>query len=144
MVVDAPRTRAPEPGSIFAPSIRATTFGIVILITMIAFEAMAVAPALPTAARDLHGVGAYGWAFTAFLLGNVIGMVVSGQHSDVHGPRLPLLGGMATFVGGLVVAGSATTMAQLVGARGLQGFGGGMLITAAYVLIGETYPEALR
>lgn len=134
----------PEPASIFAPSMRATTFGLLTLITMIAFEAMAVAPALPTAARDLHGIGAYGWAFTAFLLGNVIGMVAAGQHSDTHGPRLPLLGGMGLFVAGLLVAGSSTTMAQLVVARGVQGLGGGLIITSAYVVIGETYSEALR
>jgi len=144
VVVDARASVAPEPASIFALSLRATTFGIVILITMIAFEDMAVGPALPTAARDLHGVGAYGWLFTTFLLGNVVGMVAAGQRSDVHGPRIPLLAGMGLFVTGLVVAGSATTMAQLVAARGIQGLGGGMLITAAYVLIGETYPEALR
>lgn len=123
---------------------RATTFGIVTLITMIAFEDMAVGPALPTAARELHGVGAYGWLFTTFLLGNVIGMVSAGQRSDVHGPRIPLLAGMGMFIAGLLVAGSATSMAQLVAARGIQGLGGGLLITAAYVLIGETYPEALR
>lgn len=123
---------------------RATTFGLLTLITMIAFEAMAVGPALPTAARDLHGIGAYGWAFTAFLVANVVGMVAAGQRSDVHGPRLPLLGGMGLFVAGLVVAGSATTMVQLVAARAIQGLGGGLLITSAYVLIGETYPEALR
>ncbi|MGH3745004.1 MAG: MFS transporter [Mycobacteriales bacterium] len=144
MVAPADAPAASEPRTIFEPSLRSTTFGLVTLITMIAFEAMAVGPALPTAARDLHGIGAYGWAFTAFLIGNVIGMVASGQHSDVHGPRLPLLAGMGLFVAGLLVAGSSATMAQLVVARGIQGLGGGLLITAAYVLIGETYPEALR
>ena len=116
----------------------------IILITMIAFEAMAVGPALPTAARELHGLAEFGWAFTAFLVANVVGMVVSGQISDAHGPRLPLIAGMALFVSGLVVAGTATTMVQLVGSRAVQGLGGGLLITAAYVVIGETYPEQLR
>ena len=45
--------------------------------TIIAFEAMAVATALPTAARSLHGLAAYGWCFTGFLVANVVGMVGS-------------------------------------------------------------------
>ncbi|MDP9118604.1 MAG: MFS transporter [Actinomycetota bacterium] len=130
--------------AIFGTALRATTSGILILITLIAFEAMAVAAALPTAARDLHGVGAYGWAFTGFLVANVVAMVISGQVSDSHGPRLPLVVGMLAFVAGLTVSGSAVTMAQLVGGRAVQGFGSGLLITAVYVVIGETYPEAVR
>ncbi len=43
--------------------------------------------ALPTAARELHGLAAYGWAFTAFLVANVVAMVASGQVSDARGPR---------------------------------------------------------
>jgi MFS family permease len=130
--------------SIFAGRLRTASGGIVTLITMIAFEAMAVGPALPTAARELHGLSAFGWAFTAFLVANVIGMVVAGQIGDARGPRAPMIAGIVLFVVGLVVAGTATTMVQLVLSRGVQGLGGGLLITSAYVVIGETYPEHLR
>lgn len=130
--------------SLFAGRLRATSAGIIVLITLIAFDEMAVAPALPTVARDLHAVGAYGWAFTGFLVANVVGMVVSGQLSDRRGPRLPLIVGMLAFVVGQLTAGTATTMAQLVGARAVQGVGGGLIITATYVVIGERYPEVTR
>jgi MFS family permease len=130
--------------SLFRGPLRSLSVGIVIVITLIAFEAMAVSAALPTAARELHGLGAYGWAFTGFLVANVVGMVVSGQISDVHGPRLPLSAGLLAFLGGLVLAGSAPWMAQLVAGRIVQGFGGGLLITAVYVVIGQMYPESLR
>src|SRR5439155_27054040 len=128
------------PRSIFTGPLRATSGGILILITLIAFEAMAVSAALPTAARDLHGIGGYGWAFTGFLVANVVGMVVAGQVSDSHGPRAPLVAGMLAFVIGLVTAGTAVTMVQLVTGRVVQGLGSGLLITATYVVIGETYP----
>jgi MFS family permease len=133
-----------SPPTIFSGSLRGTTIGIVIVIMMIAFEEMAVAPALPTIARDLHGLGGYGWAFTGFLIANIVGMIASGQASDRVGPRLPITLGMIAFFGGLVIAGTATTMTQLVGARMVQGLGGGLLITASYVVIGQTYPERLR
>jgi MFS family permease len=136
---DQARTR-----SIFAPEHRSTSGGILILVTMIAFEAMAVAAALPTAARELHGLGAIGWAFTAFLVANIVGMVVSGQISDTRGPKRPLVAGLAAFVAGLAISGTASTMTQLVAGRCAQGLGAGLLITAIYVVLGATYPDQLR
>ena len=132
------------PRTIFTGRLRTTTGDILVLITFVAFEAMAVSVALPTAARDLHGLEQYGWAFTGFLAANVLGMVVSGEVSDDRGPRLPLVVGIAAFTVGLLVAGSATTMIQLVAGRIVQGLGGGFLITAVYVVIGTQYPESLR
>lgn len=132
------------PGTIFAGRLRSPTVGLLILITLIAFEAMAVAAALPTAARDLHGLESYGWAFTGFLVANIVGMVVSGQISDARGPLPPLAAGLLFFVAGLVLAGTATTMVQLVAGRIVQGAGGGLMITAIYVVIGQVYPARLR
>ncbi len=136
--------RLPGTRSIFAPEHRSTSGGILILITMIAFEAMAVAAALPTAAREVHGLGAIGWAFTGFLVANVVGMVVSGQVSDARGPRRPMVAGLVSFIAGLAVSGTASSMAQLVAGRCIQGLGAGLLITAIYVVLGATYPEHLR
>jgi MFS family permease len=130
--------------SIFSPRLRMTSGGILILITLIAFEAMAVSAALPTAARELHGIGAIGWAFTAFLVANVVGMVVSGQLADAHGPSRPLIAGLVAFAAGLLVAGTAGSMLQLVAGRCVQGLGSGLLITAIYVVLGETYRDAVR
>lgn len=140
MAVDLP-ARGP---ALLRGELRATTVGMLILVTLIAFEAMAVAPALPTAARDLHGLGAYGWAFTGFLVANVVGMVVAGQVCDARGPRLPLTAGMVAFLGGLLTSGTAVGMPQFVAGRVVQGLGSGLVVTAIYVLIGEKYPEQVR
>ena len=140
----APKIDEQSASSIFSAALRTTTVGLIILISMIAFEAMAVTPALPSAARELHGLSAFGWAFTAFLIANIVGMVAAGQLSDARGPRPGLLAGMILFVAGLVIAGTSTTMAQLVASRAVQGIGGGLLITSTYVLIGVSYPEHLR
>jgi MFS family permease len=132
------------PDSIFAPALRATSVGLLILVTLIAFEAMSVSAALPTAARAVHGLSAFGWAFTGFLIANVVGMVASGQVSDRRGPRVPLVAGLICFVSGLLLSGTATTMVQLVAGRVVQGLGSGLIITAIYVVIGEIYPERVR
>jgi MFS family permease len=136
--IDAP------PRTIFTPPLRATSVGLLILITLLAFEAMAVSAALPTAARAVGGLGSFGWAFTGFLVANVVGMVGSGQLSDSRGPRTPLVAGMGCFLAGLALAGTATTMTQLVAGRVVQGLGSGLIIVAIYVVIGQAFPERLR
>jgi MFS family permease len=130
--------------TIFAPRYRITTLGILILMTIIAFEALAVATALPTAARSLHGLASYGWAFTGFLVTSVVGMVVSGMYSDIHGARRPLLAGLALFIAGLLLGTVAGTMWELVAARFVQGMAVGLLITAMYVVMGEVYADQVR
>lgn len=121
-----------------------TTIGLLIVVTLIAFEGMAVATALPTAARALHGLSSYGLAFTGFIVANIVGMVSGGLLSDRRGPAVALFGGMVFFFAGLIVAGSAMQMWQLLAGRSVQGLGSGLLITAVYVVIGEQYGEALR
>lgn len=118
--------------------------GLLIVVTLVAFEAMAVAAALPTAARQLHGVALYGWAFTGFLVANVVGLVLSAMLSDRRGAGWPIAGGVALFLAGLVVAGAAPVMAVLIVGRVVQGLGSGLLLTALYVIIGERYHADLR
>ena len=124
--------------------LRGTTFGLVLVITLIAFEAMAVATALPTAVRALHGLAAYGWSFTAFLVAAVVGMVTSGEVSDRRGARRPLLLGLGLFAAGLVLAGAAPAMVVFVLGRAVQGFGSGLVIVAVYVVIGDVYADEFR
>lgn len=130
--------------SLLSRPLRATTIGLVLMITVVAFEALAVATALPTAVRELHGVAYYSWPFSAFLASSVIAMVLAGETSDRHGPRRALLGGLAVFAAGLLLAGLARQMAVFVAGRAIGGFGAGAIAVGTYVLIGEVYDERAR
>jgi MFS family permease len=125
-------------------SLRVATVGIVGLVSLVAFEAMAIATALPTAVRELHGLAWYGWSFTALLVTSVVGMVGAGELSDRVGARRPLAAGVLAFLAGLLVAGTAPAMAVFVLGRALQGLGVGLVTVVLYVLVGEAYPERLR
>jgi len=133
-----------RPQSIFRGPQRGPTVGILIVITLLAFEAMAVATAMPTAMRDLHGLSYYSWAFTAFLVTSVVGIVISGDVADRIGPARPLRAGLAVFTAGLLVAGAAPSIPVFLLGRALQGFGAGVVIVAVYVVIAHTYDEAVR
>jgi len=130
--------------SVFAPPHRVLTFGIIVAVSLVGFEAMAVATILPTAARELDGLGAYGWAFSAFMLANLVGTMAAGQTADERDARLPLLLAATSMCLGLAVAATARHWPVLLVGRALQGLGGGALITLAYLGIRRGYPEGLR
>jgi MFS family permease len=138
---DAPPGR---PGRIFDGPWRALTVGILAVVSLLAFEAMAVATAMPVAVRDLDGLPFYAWGFSAFLIASLVGMVVAGEVSDRRGPVQPFIASLVLFVVGLVVAGLATSMAVFVAGRALQGLGAGLNIVSLYVVVGRLYPEAMR
>ena len=129
---------------LWVPERRGLTIGLVLTITFIASEALAVVTVMPVVARDLGGLSLYGWVFSAFMLGSLIGIVVAGRDADRHGPARPYVIGLICFAAGLVVAGTAPTMAVLVLGRTLQGFGAGAVPAVAYVAIGRSLPEGLR
>ena len=136
--------RRPGPDSVFGPRLRGLTSGIFGVVFLVAFEAMAVATAMPVAVKDLDGLPLYGWAFSAFLVTSLFSTVVAGEVSDARGPRLPLLGGIAAFSVGLFVAGLAPSMPVFVVGRALQGLGAGGVVVALYVVVGRAYPETQR
>jgi len=129
---------------ILAPPYRAATVGMVALISLIAFEALAVTTAMPTVARELNGLKAYALAFGGVLATSVIGMTLSGRWSDRKGPAPAMWTGLAGFVVGLLIAGFAHDMPTLLVGRLVQGLGAGCLSPALYVIVGRLYPESLR
>ncbi|MEU8134125.1 MFS transporter [Streptodolium elevatio] len=132
------------PASVMRRPYRALTLGIVSVILLIAFEAMAVGTAMPVAVDDLDGTALYGLAFSAYYTTSLPAMVFSGQWCDTRGPRVPLLGGIAAFAIGLVLSGAAQSMWPFVLGRAVQGLGGGLVIVALYVVVGRAYPDSLR
>lgn len=123
---------------------RALTIGLLMAVTLVAFEALAVATAMPRAEEDLGGLALYGWAFSGFLLASIVGITWAGEQADRHGPGRPLAIGLALFGVGLLIAGLAPSMLVLVVGRVVQGLGAGALPAIAYVALGRGYPEDLR
>lgn len=123
---------------------RPLTLGLVLTITLVAAEALAVSAAMPIVARDLGGLELYGLVFSAFLVGSLVGIVVAGDLIDRRGVVLPFVLGLSLFGIGLALAGAALSMPMLIGARLIQGIGGGAIPPIAYVAIGRSLPEHLR
>ncbi|CAL9514544.1 hypothetical protein SUDANB6_03716 [Streptomyces sp. enrichment culture] len=140
----SPGAPAPAGGTVLSRAYRALSVGIVSVVVLIAFEATAVGTAMPVAARELHGVSLYAFAFSGYFTTSLFGMVLSGQWSDRRGPLAPLTCGIASFAAGLLLSGTAGAMWLFILGRAVQGFGGGLVIVALYVVVGRAYPERLR
>lgn len=141
---ESPGREVPEPMGVFAPQVRALTVGLVFTITLVGFEALAISTVMPVVSKDLGGLGLYGWVFSAFFLGNLVGIVLAGDRADHAGLAAPFALGLVLFAGGLLAGGLAPSMGVLVGARVAQGLGAGAIPAIAYVAVGRGYPPRLR
>jgi MFS family permease len=129
---------------VWGPGKRALTTGLVLTITLVGFEALAIATVMPVVSKDLNDVGLYGWVFSAFFLGTLVGIVFAGRAADRVGPAQPITVGLVLFAAGLIAGGAAPTMLLLVVARAIQGLGAGAIPAIAYVAIGRAYRPALQ
>jgi MFS family permease len=127
---------------VFQPGRIGACLGAVALVSLMAFEAMAVAAAMPAIAQALDGIHLYALSFGGMLAMSVVGMVMAGASSDRRGPQRATVAGLLVFAAGLLMAGLAGSMGWLVAGRVLQGLGSGMLGVVLYVGMGQIVPSA--
>ena len=120
---------------------RALAAGLVLSVTLVAFESTAVITALPTITDELHGISLYGTTIAAYMLADLIALVWSGETADRRGVRTPFLICIAIFILGLVVAATAQTMVVVVIGRFLQGAGSGGFAPLAYISVRRAFPR---
>ena len=138
-------TTTPERSArLLDPDHRMLLVGIVCLVTVVATESMAVTTVMPIVEADLGDLWLYGWVFSAFYLGTLIGVVTGGRAVDRVPPVGPMMAGVAIFLVGLFVGGLASGMVVLVAGRFLQGLGAGVVPAVAYVCVGRGFPAELR
>lgn len=120
------------------------TLAVLALVTIVAFESMAVSTAMPSVAADLDAVRSYGFAFSVMLTAQLLGIVLAGVWSDRSGPLPGAVTGQALLAGGSALCGSATTFPMFLAGRATAGLGGGLLVVMLYVIAGRVYPESIR
>ena len=106
---------------VFSPGYRRMTIGIVAVVFLIAFEAMAVATAMPVAARDLDGLP----LFAGRSAHSSRPAVHDGPVRRVVGPAWPDGAAdhrVAAFTVGLLISGGAVSMPVLILGRAVQGW----------------------
>jgi MFS family permease len=134
---------APGPGIFGQPkAVYAVAFACVI-----AFMGLGlVDPILPAIARDLRATPSQvELLFTSYMLVTGVAMLVTGMVSSWIGPKRTLLGGLALIVIFSALAGSSSSIGQIVGFRAGWGLGNALFIaTALAVIVGVSLGGVAR
>lgn len=125
---------------------RKATIMIAIMASMLfaALNQTIVGTSLPRIVSELGGMEYFNWVFTIFMLTSSITAILVGKLSDIYGRKPFILAGLATFIIGSFLCGTASDMIQLIAWRGIQGFGGGMIMSTAFTAVGDLFAPRER
>ncbi len=132
------------PVTLTPQDIHAILVGILLAMLLAALDQTIIAAALPTIGRELGDIEHLPWVVTSYLLSATAVTPLYGKFSDIHGRRVTLLIGIATFIVGSIACALAPNMLTLILARGAQGLGGGGLIALAQTIIADLVPPKER
>lgn len=126
------------------PIRRGWVFTIVALaLLMMSIDTTIVATALHTLRRELHtSIDWAGWTITAYALGFVIILPVSGKLSEQYGSRRVFVGSVLAFTIASLCCGLADNIYVLVALRGLQAAGGAGFTPSATQIIVDHFGDA--
>ncbi|MFF3768039.1 DHA2 family efflux MFS transporter permease subunit [Streptomyces sp. NPDC001922] len=117
---------------------------VVLGLMLAALDQLIISTALPTIVAELGGAGHMAWVITAYLLTETVATVLVGKFGDMFGRKVVFQVSAGIFVVGSLLAGSAQSMAMLIGGRAIQGVGGGGLMVTAMALIADVIPLRQR
>jgi EmrB/QacA subfamily drug resistance transporter len=126
------------------PVRRGLIFAIVgLALLMMSIDSTIVATALHTLRRELHtSIDWAGWTITAYSLGFVVILPVSGKLSEQYGSRRVFVGSVLAFTLASLCCGLADNIYVLIALRGLQAAGGAGFTPSATEIIVDHFGDA--
>ena len=119
-------------------------FGLMLSVLLAALDSTIVGTAMPKVINDLQGMEYYAWPFTAYMLCSTIGIPIFGKLADIYGRKPIFFIGIILFLVSSAFSGLSQSMTQLIVFRGLQGIGGGILMSSSLQVVGEIFPPSER
>lgn len=101
--------------------------GLLLGIFAAAIDNTIVATAMGTIVADLGGLDKFVWVTSAYLVTEMAAMPIFGKLSDMYGRKRFFILGIALFLLGSILCGTATSIIELSHYRCIQGIGGGVL-----------------
>ncbi|WP_429223403.1 MDR family MFS transporter [Methanobacterium oryzae] len=118
--------------------------GLMVGLLVAALDNSIISTAMPKIIGNLQGMEYYVWPFTSYMLTSTIAIILFGKLSDIYGRKPIIISGIITFIITSIMCGFATNMLELTIFRGLQGIGGGILISLPFIVVGEIFSPKER
>ena len=120
------------------------TAGVMAAIAVAALDSTVVGTAMPTIIGQLGGLAEYSWVFTAYLVTSTTTVPLYSRLADIHGRKPIFLIGLALFVLGSALCGTAHSMLELIAWRALQGLGAGAVQPISFTIAGDIFTPHQR
>ena len=121
-----------------------TMTGVMLGLFMAALDQTIVSTAMPRIVAELGGIEHFTWVTTSYLVASTTAAPIVGGLTDIYGSKKFYIVGLSTFLSGSILAGQSQTMEQLIVIRALQGVGGGVLMTLAFITVGDLFSASER
>lgn len=118
--------------------------GAMLTLLLAALDNTIVSTAMPKIIKNLNGIEHYSWPFTSYLLFSTVILPISGKLADIYGRKRVTLSGIIFFALASALCGLSQNMILLSVFRGLQGLGGGICVSSAFVIVAEIFPPRER
>ncbi|MBB6632899.1 MDR family MFS transporter [Cohnella thailandensis] len=103
-----------------------------------------VGTSMATIVSDLGGYEKIVWVTSAYLVTEMAGMPIFGKLSDMYGRKRFFVFGIAMFLLGSILCGTAHSIVELSIYRAIQGIGGGALMPIAFTILFDVVPLEKR
>lgn len=118
--------------------------GLLLGLFMASLDQTIVSTAMTRIIEKLGGLEQFTWVYSAYMIAMVVATPIFGKLSDMYGRKLFFLLGVALFMAGSILCGTAQNMDQLIIYRALQGIGGGALMPIVFTIIFDLFPQEKR
>jgi EmrB/QacA subfamily drug resistance transporter len=127
-----------QPGRVLSREIVTLAAVFVLGAIMTILDATIVNVALPTLGGDFGApISTIQWVPTIYLLAFASVIPATGWASERFGAKRVWLAALVAFMLGSLLCGLSNSVGELIGARALQGLGGGMILPVGQVLLGQ-------
>ncbi|OUM62680.1 hypothetical protein PIROE2DRAFT_51646, partial [Piromyces sp. E2] len=110
---------------------------LIMSLVMASLDITIVASALPIISKDFKAYNNYTWVIVAYLLAQTVIQPTTGKLSDIFGRRPMMISMLAVFIVASILCGAAPSFNVLIIARGLQGIGGGSVISMVNIIVAD-------
>ncbi len=118
--------------------------GLMMGMFLAALDQTIVSTALPTIVGDFHSSNLLSWVITAYLLASTASTPLWGKAGDLYGRKRLFQLAIVVFLVASALCGASQNIIELIAFRGLQGIGGGGLLSLAFAIIGDVIPPRDR